>query len=292
MIKNKPNLGSYLAFITITLIWGFYYLGIDKLLKSGWDPHFLNGLRFLSGGLILLAIALALNKKDQLIKIQTKQPARLFIFVIIGFVLSIGFLTAGQETVSSGIAGVLVSTAPLFVALLGLAAFFGNNKVDKLAWLGIFIGLVGVIILYAPWSDYQLNSTGVIFLLIGSMMVALEASLFSKWFSKEDLLSITALSLTWAGIIFLAVASLVGQFETGSWLIFILMVLFSNIIAYLAYLWLINDSGPIFANIYAYIVPVIALLAGFTINSEPMTVLIVFGSGLALSGAILVGLKK
>ncbi len=276
----------------ITLIWGFYYLGIDLLLKSGWDPHFLNGLRFLSGGLILLAIALALGKKEKIVQIQKENPTRLLIFVVVGFVMSIGFLTAGQETVSSGISGVLVSTSPLFVALLGLTAFFGRKRVHSWTWVGVIIGLIGVIILYAPWSDYQLNSTGVIFLLIGSIMVALEASLFNKWFAKEDLISITALSLTWAGAIFLIIAVLFGQFETGSWLIFIFMVVFSNIIAYLAYLWLINHSGPIFANVYAYIVPVIALLAGFLLNSEPMTALIIFGSGLAVSGAILVGLKK
>lgn len=292
MINKKTNIGKYLAFLTITVIWGFYYLGIDKLLKSGWDPHFLNGLRFLTGGLILLVIALALNKKNQLVKIQTEQPIKLAIFVVTGFVLSIGFLTAGQEAVSSGVSGVLVSTAPLFVALFGLTIFFGKNRVHRLAWVGILIGSVGVIILYAPWSDYQLDSTGVIFLLIGSVMVALEASLFSKWFAKEDLLSITALSLTWAGVMFLLVACLVGQFETGSWLIFILMVLFSNIIAYLAYLWLINHSGPVFANVYAYIVPVIALLAGFSLNSEPITALIIVGSGMAVFGAVLVGLKK
>jgi drug/metabolite transporter (DMT)-like permease len=291
-MKTKPIFRTYLAFMLITLIWGFYYLGIDLLLKSGWDPHFLNGLRFLSGGLILLAIALALGKKEKIVQIQKENPTRLLIFVVVGFVMSIGFLTAGQETVSSGISGVLVSTSPLFVALLGLTAFFGRKRVHSWTWVGVIIGLIGVIILYAPWSDYQLNSTGVIFLLIGSIMVALEASLFNKWFAKEDLISITALSLTWAGAIFLIIAVLFGQFETGSWLIFIFMVVFSNIIAYLAYLWLINHSGPIFANVYAYIVPVIALLAGFLLNSEPMTALIIFGSGLAVSGAILVGLKK
>ncbi len=236
-----------------------------------------------------MPIILVLGQTKTTIALQKKKPGQIFITAFVGVVLGIGLLTLGQERVTSSVAGVLGSTIPLFVVLLGLLTFFRKRKTDHLSWAGVLLGLIGVILIYAPWSQEGSSGVGVALVLFGSFFVAVEAQFILKWFSSENIFSATALTVFWAGVVFAVIAFVEGDFQTGSWLPVILLAIFSNSVAHLLYFFLIKKSGPEFANIYAYIIPVIAILAGFFLNSEPLTVLILIGAALCLLGSVFVG---
>lgn len=277
------------ALVWIVAIWGFYYLAIHALLESGWDPHFMNAVRFSLGGALLAAVAILTGQGREMVSLQRRFPWQVPVVSFVGVLLCIGALTLGQQTVSSGISGVMVSTAPLFTALLGLLAFFGSERLGKKGWAGVLSGLLGVVLIYAPWSGAGADSLGVLLLLVGSASLALEAHLFARWFQKESVLPLTALLVLWAGAMFFVLSALTEDWSTGSWPLLILLAVFSNAATYMVYLWLIRNSGPTFANIYNYLVPVVALVAGVAIAGEALGLLAVAGSALCLGGALLVG---
>lgn len=281
---------TLLIFSVVVLIWGFYYLAIDLLLSSGWDPYLLNALRFTVGGLLLLAVAVRRYGVKPLKQLQKTSPVKIITVAWLGTGMGIALMTLGQKTVDSGISGVLGSTTPLFSALLGLSLIFGRRLIGPVAWLGIAVGLVGVTLLYKPWGiSGGIDPAGASLLLAGAFCFALEAWLVSKWFANQELLTLSALTVMWTAISFIIGFLALGQWQTGSWLLLVAMAFLSNALAYVLYLWLVQNPGPLFANLYAYLVPVIALLAGIWLNNESLAIISLTGSACCILGAILVG---
>lgn len=280
-------MARYAALISISLIWGFYYLGVEISLESGWNAQFMNAVRFILGAAMFLPVLYVSRNIQDTIDLQKRKPAQIIVTAFIGVVLGIGFLTLGQKSVSSSVAGVLGSTIPIYVALLGLLYFFKQDKIKALGWVGVFIGFLGVILIYTPGGAS--SGVGMVLVLLGAFFIAVEARLILKWFSQENILSATALVIFWAGVIFSVIAVIDGDFQTGNWLPVLLLAFLSNALAHTIYFFLIKKSGPEFANVYAYIIPVIAILAGVFLNNEILSATIALGALFCLVGAILVG---
>lgn len=280
---------KYLALFVIVLVWGFYYLAVDLSLKSGWDPHFMNAVRFLIAASVFVPILIWKNEIGDMVDLFKRKWLPVIVTSFVGLILGIGFLTIGQETVSSGISGVIASTSSLWAAVIGFFVFWGQEKLGRKAWAGVFIGLVGIISLYSPWSGASLSLLGVTLLLAGSFFLGFEAHLILRWFARESAVSVTALLVLASSIMFFIVAIFIGSFQAGAIMPVIFLAVFSASLVYLVYVWLVVDSGPTFANTYAYLIPAVALLAGAFLNHEPVTAFIIIGSLLCLQGAILVG---
>lgn len=281
-------MNKFLALGGVVLIWGFYYLGVELSLSSGWDPHLLNATRFWIAALVLLLVLLLRGEVTQTIQIQKKHPLAVFTVAFFGVALGVGLLTLGQERVSSGISGVIASTTSLWTAVLGLLVFFGREHLRSEAWVGIVLGISGVFLLYAPWSDASSDTLGILLLLLGAVFLALEAQLILRWFSKLPFLPVTTLLVFWSGVLFTMAAIFWGDWSIGSVWIMLFISLGTICVAYALYIWLIREAGATFANTYAFFIPVVSLGAGWLLNEEEITLLILAGSGLCLMGAILV----
>ena len=132
-----PLIGALFA---LYIIWGSTYFAIAVGVAS-WPPLMMAGVRFLSAGAVLLAWLLATGHK-----LPSRKP--LLNAALIGVLLLAvgnGFVTlAEHQHVPSGIAAVMVATVPLFT--LCFSRFFGIAT-RKLEWLGIAIGLAGIVLL-------------------------------------------------------------------------------------------------------------------------------------------------
>lgn len=132
-----PLIGALFA---LYIIWGSTYFAIAVGVAS-WPPLMMAGIRFLAAGLLLLGWLLATGHK-----LPARRP--LLNAALIGVLLLAvgnGFVTlAEHQHVPSGIAAVMVATVPLFT--LCFSRFFGIAT-RKLEWLGIAIGLAGIVML-------------------------------------------------------------------------------------------------------------------------------------------------
>lgn len=132
-----PLIGALFA---LYIIWGSTYFAIAVGVAS-WPPLMMAGIRFLAAGVLLLGWLLATGHK-----LPARRP--LLNAALIGVLLLAvgnGFVTlAEHQHVPSGIAAVMVATVPLFT--LCFSRFFGIAT-RKLEWLGIAIGLAGIVML-------------------------------------------------------------------------------------------------------------------------------------------------
>ncbi len=144
-----PLIGALFA---LYIIWGSTYFAIAVGVAS-WPPLMMAGIRFLAAGVLLLGWLLATGHK-----LPARRP--LLNAALIGVLLLAvgnGFVTlAEHQHVPSGIAAVMVATVPLFT--LCFSRFFGIAT-RKLEWLGIAIGLAGIVMLNSggnlngnPWG--------------------------------------------------------------------------------------------------------------------------------------------
>lgn len=261
-----PLIGALFA---LYIIWGSTYFAIAVGVAS-WPPLMMAGIRFLAAGVLLLGWLLATGHK-----LPARRP--LLNAALIGVLLLAvgnGFVTlAEHQHVPSGIAAVMVATVPLFT--LCFSRFFGIAT-RKLEWLGIAIGLAGIVMLNSG-GNLNGNPWGALLILIGSLSWA-----FGSVYGSRIVLPIGmmagAIEMLAAGIVLLAASWLSGETLTRvpSWsgiAALAYLAIFGSLIAINAYMFLIRNVTPAVATSYAYVNPVVAVLLGTGFGGESLSLI-------------------
>ena len=217
-------------------------------------------------------------------------------FYLIGLLLLAvgnGFVTiAEHQNVPSGIAAVVVATVPLFT--LCFSRLFGI-RTRKLEWLGIGIGLAGIVLLNSG-GNLSGNPWGAVIILIGSMSWAF-GSVYGSRIELPTGMMAGAIEMLAAGIVLLLASTLTGEKLTAlpdlsGFLAVGYLALFGSIIAINAYMFLIRNVSPAVATSYAYVNPVVAVLLGTGLGGETLSPVEWIALGIIVFAVVLVTLGK
>lgn len=222
--------------------------------------------------------------------------------VILGFVLlgfGLGNVAVAEKHVPSGIVALIIAALPLWIAIF---RFVSGERPSSRTWLGLLIGFVGVALLLKPGSVQSVSGEGsstVVFymfmVLIGNIGWALGTFLAPRFPLPKNALVFTAyellaggISLTLAGLI--KGESLADFLDAShwSWLWFAYLVTFGSIIAYTAYLWLVQNAPVSLTATYAYVNPVIAVALGAIFLDEVITASYAVGGLIIVLGVLVV----
>ena len=130
-----------LAFSLVYISWGTTYLAIKEGVRT-LPPGLFAGTRIALAGLVLMSflvlrgVSLRLSWRDFLV------TAVASIFLFVG---GNGLLTVAEKTLDSGMASVLGATTPMCMALVE-AAWPGGERLAWRGWLGLLLGLGGVLV--------------------------------------------------------------------------------------------------------------------------------------------------
>ena len=277
-----------LALLAVYLIWGSTYLGIRFALEGGYPPLLMAGGRFIIAGSLMYAVL-----RMRGVPAPTKRQWR--DLVILGMLLlggGNGMVTLAQQTVSSGLAAVAVSSAPLWMAAFAAAR---REYPNKLEWLGLAIGFVGVLWLNAG-SSLTATPQGLVLLL----SAAIAWSFGSVWSRGRDLPSPfmgAAAQMLCGGVLMLVAGFAFGErmhelpTAKGTFAVAYL-VGFGSIVAFSAYIWLLHHVRTALAGSYAYVNPVIAVVLGAWLAAERFTVSDLGAMAVILSGVVAITLGK
>ncbi|MGG5836443.1 drug/metabolite exporter YedA [Huaxiibacter chinensis] len=276
------------ALFSLYIIWGSTYFVIRIGVES-WPPLMMAGVRFLSAGILLLAFLL--------IRGHRLPPLRpLLNAALIGvLLLAVGngaVTVAEHQHVPSGIAAVVVATVPLFT--LCFSRFFGI-RTRKLEWLGIGIGLAGIILLNSG-GNLSGNPWAAVLIMVGSMSWAFGSVLGSRIALPTGMMA-GAIEMLAAGIVLLVASTLAGEKLTAmptlsGFLAVSYLALFGSIIAISSYMFLIRNVSPAVATSYAYVNPVVAVLLGTTFAGEVLSTVEWLALGVIIMAVVLVTLGK
>ena len=284
--KRSDSIKLALAFAAIYLVWGSTYLAIRYAVETI-PPLVTAGIRHTIAGGILLAWACARGYRPR----REHWGAGLVLGALF-FLIGHGTLHWAEQHVASGLAALLIATEPMFI--LVLAWMSGQQKISRLSALGLAVGVVGVSILTgAEISARGTSLIGMLAVLLGSLSWAAGVVISPKLKLPTDALARTAVPLVCGAVMLLATAGLTGEFHAlhssavtlKSILGLAYLIIFGSIVAFTAYTWLLQRCPPTLVATHTYANPVVAVLLGWLLASEPLTARVALAS-VAILGAI------
>ncbi|MEA2572438.1 MAG: hypothetical protein QOI24_4439 [Acidobacteriota bacterium] len=282
---------AYVAFATVCFVWGTTYLAIRVAIETI-PPLLLTGLRFTIAGLVLWAIGAMRGER------LPREPRIWMHAVIVGVLLiCVGNFAVvwAEQWVPSGMAALLVATAPFWAALIEF--FRGHEKVGLQRGIGMLIGFIGVALLVTPRSA---DGAWDIHFLLGAAAIQIGclAWQYGSIHGKYELKSISPLMSSTlqmlAGGIILDIAGLAAgelpHFHVNTRTLFALIYLtiFGSIVAYSAYIYALSKLSATNVSLYAYVNPVVAVILGWLILNERLTPMSFVAMIVILGGVALV----
>lgn len=199
----------------------------------------------------------------------------------------------GEQTVGSNVAGVLNATTPLWTLLLAFLVGTDRNITRQKA-TGFALGFLGVVIIFTPWkSASEIASWGGLACLAASASYGISYVYMGRYLTGRgiDPLVLAASQLAAASIL-LAITMPVAGTESPTWradAIVSLLILgaLGTGIAYVLNYRIIQDDGPAIASTVTYLLPIVAVILGWIVLRETITVAMLGGSALILTGVAL-----
>jgi drug/metabolite transporter (DMT)-like permease len=284
-----------LAFFAIYVIWGSTYL-LNKILVGEVAPLYLGAIRFILAGILIFVISkflkydLAISKRQLINSIIAG-----FLFLTYGN----GVFVWGLKYVDSGFAALLASTQPIFVLLLMRILY--QQKILPKAIIGVALGVFGMILLVNQQGiDLQENS------FIGILMIfscVLSWSYASVFVAKNEMpvnyFVSTGYQMISGGVMLLIASLIVGEnwlppnlWSTPSVWSMVLLILFGSIVAFTSFNYLLKVVSTEKVSTSAYVNPVIALVLGWYVLDEKLSLQSIIAALILLTGVYFINRKK
>ncbi|MFH9727671.1 DMT family transporter [Streptomyces sp. NPDC017254] len=274
----------------LALLWGSGFLWIKISLNEGLTPGQITFVRCLLGAAVLLALAYGAGRR---LPRDRATWGRLVVAAFFCNALPFLLFSIGEQTVDSGVAGVLNATTPLWSLLIGLA--LGSERPLRAARAaGLVLGFAGVLLIFAPWTHGSgLMSLGALALLGASASYAVAFAYMARHLTGRGTapLALSAaqlLAATGLGTPALVAGGPVAATWTGVLAVVVLGIFATGLTFHLNYR-MIAEEGPTAAATVGYLLPVVSVTLGALVLDEPLTVRVVAGMAVVLVG---VGLTR
>lgn len=291
-------LAVWAALLALYVIWGTTYLGIALVVETI-PPFLMVAGRFALAGGILALIVLVRERG------RVPRPTRrqLLDAVIVGTGLAVvgnGLVGVGEQTVASGIAAILVALMPAWLALFGRVLL--GDRLPRVVLAGIVIGIVGVGILAWPTGGTgSLDPVGLAAIIVAPIGWSL-ASLYAArraTLPQPPLMS-TAIQMLGGAAVAVVIALATGEvaaFDPGavtatSALGFAYLTIVGSLVGFTTFGWLIHNAPLSRVSTYTYVNPVVAVILGAIVLSEPITPRTVVASVVIVVAVVLIVTAK
>ena len=283
-----------LAFAALYIIWGTTYLAIALGVSEQKLPPFsFGGARIGSAGAILLLIQLVLGRS---LKLRGPDWRGVLFGAGFLFVGGNGLISWALQSVPSGESAVLAATTTLWIAAFS-RCFPGGDRLRPLGWLGIAMGLIGVIVLQWPALSEQgvsfANNIGPWLVLASAGSWGIGTVLLRQSPPTIPRLTSAGYQMFLGGLGMMAIGVLRGEqpperITTGALGVFVYLLVMGSLLAFVAFHWLLEHVSAARVGTYAYVNPLVAVLLGTWWRSEPLGWPLVGGMGLILFAVFLV----
>ena len=291
MQKSKTT--PYLETLFAVVVWGASFIATKVALQDV-SPITIVWLRF-AMGVVILGIAVRARKQFSL-----PNKNEWLYFALLGF-LGITFhqwlQSNGLQTSDAGTTAWIVSTTPVFMALLGWTVLK-----EGLGWIkitGIFLAFAGVLLVVSK-GDLASVSVGK-FGVPGDKLILVSAvnwAVFSV-LSRRGLKSypaglmmfhVMALGWLFTSVLFFAGTNIaeISNLTFNGWLGIAFLGIFCSGLAYIAWYDALQALSAAQTGVFLYIEPLVAVVVAFFVLEEPVTFVLLAGGGIILLGVWLV----
>lgn len=305
MVFSKKRAHSYVLLLINTLLWGAAFVVVKPALDYVSPFNFLF-TRFLLSSLLCIPIFVYYWRK---IKVTVEMIVTIVMLELIGTTVSLGILYIGLAQTSAIEAGLLSTTGPLFVVLLGI--FFLGEKQEQHEWVGTLLSFFGmVLIALLPSSQHHVGTPKSV---IGNTLIIV--SIFTsavyyigakRWYKKIPKLFVASVSFVVGtctfGLIYWwenywSIAGVTHQIITGFhhisvWIAVVYMAIFGSIIGLTAYIKGQDGIEASEASVFTYLQPAVYLPLGVMVLGETISGLQYLGLALVIGGFAIAELRR
>lgn len=273
-----------LALLGVYLIWGSTYLAMRFAIQA-MPPLLMAGIRYLVAGGVMLVV-LALLKRPMPSPRQWRHTGWVGMLMLLG---GNGAVCLALELgLSSGLSALVLAITPLFALVI---AYFWGHRATGREWLGILLGMAGIVILN---FGRELSASP----LAGALLIfaAVSWSLGSIWGKHLDQppgFVASAAQMIVGGVALLLAAAVRGESlhalppAPALWALAYLIFI-GAILGFSSYVYLLATVRPALATSYAYVNPVVAVVLGLVLGGESLDRQEVWAMAVILAGVVLV----
>lgn len=261
-------------FVLAGIVWGASFLFM-KVALTGISPAQVAWTRIVLGALTLGALVLLRRERlSRSLKVWAHLTVLGLTFCVLPFLL----FSWAQQHVTSGVASIFNATTPIMTAIMAWLVF-RVEKLRLLQVLGIGVGILGVVVIIAPWQGVSLDGSLVAELAILGATASYGFSFaYMRRFVSNTGMSALAFTfgyIAMAGVVmailtpFLVLTPV--RLDAG---IVVSLLLLGCLGTGIAYVWNQNTVrawGPTRASTVTYITPVVGVVLGILILGESVT---------------------
>ena len=203
-------------------------------------------------------------------------------------------ISTAQKKIDSGLAGLLISTVPIFAAII--TSLRGDHSVWQFKRIvGIVVGFLGLILVVGIESITGTSDPlSIAMVILASMGYAYAVIMVTSNLPLVDGIAINGLAMAlttifWAPV---AIAQWPSSISMNSALSLIALGIFSTAFAFILFFKLMDEIGPARGSLVTYLNTAVAVVLGVIILREPLTVGIIVGLPLVLIGSYLASRKS
>ncbi len=264
------------GFTAIYFIWGSTFLAIRYAIEVI-PPFLMAGTRFVTAG-ALLYVWRRLGHGEKPAGVHWIGAGLVGALLFMG---GNGAVVWSEQRVASGLTALMLAAIPLWMVLLD-AMRKGGAPLTGRVIAGIILGIGGIAILLPPselLGGGRVDLLGAGVLMAGSFCWA-SGSLVSRHVGQPPSPGLAAgMQMMMGGLVLLAAGAASGELSRLDLsamtprAVFCLgyLIVFGSVISFTAYTWLLAVTTPARVSTYAYVNPIVAVLLGWLLASEPLT---------------------
>jgi drug/metabolite transporter (DMT)-like permease len=271
----------------VYVLWGSTFLAIRVAVReeSGFPPFIMAGTRILIASAILFALARIAK--------QRLRPTRAELLVVAAAGLLLwtganGLVTWSEQRVHAGPAALVIATMPIWASLMEA---FLDRRTPSIWLIGsLGLALLGVAVLSIPFltSGVRADALSILALLVAALSWAAGTVLQSRRPVKLEIYANSAYQNLFGALGFIALSLALSEPTPApimeSWIAWAYLIVFGSVIGFTSYVQTIRLLPLSVATTNAYVNPVVAVILGAVILSEPITVYTLVGTTLVLLG--------
>ncbi|MEU6541307.1 DMT family transporter [Streptomyces sp. NPDC047000] len=276
--------GALLRLSGLSLLWGSVFLWI-KISGRGFSPVEMVFVRLVLGAAVLLAIGLG---RGQRLPRDRRVLGHLAVAALLGNTVPWLLFAQGEIDGSSNVAGIVSGTGPVWT--LGAAVLLGTEKrLGAARMWGMAVGLLGVVLVAAPWNPGTHASTSsIVCFVLGAVSFGSSFAYIGRFLANRGIpvFMLAGGQLGIAAVLTLAAVPFLGldpvRWRTDSVVALIVLGVVCTGFAVLLNTVIITKDGPAAAATVIYLMTVVSVVLGAAVLGESLAWTVLLGTAAVL----------
>jgi drug/metabolite transporter (DMT)-like permease len=276
--------------VLMSALWGAVFMLIKYALVD-FSPVEVAFFQAAIGAVGLLAIVLSQGGRARAMMTDIlRRPLPAIVLGLLAIATPFILISLGELSVPSGLAGVLLSSTPMFVAFFA-PRFDRSVEINHVQAIGLIVGLVGVALVVGLQSVSSLGQLlGALAILGAAASGAISSFVVKLQYRDRNVppTTTTLFSLSVGAVLVAPFAAITAPGHSPgarSIIAVIVLGLFCTVLTFLLYYQLIAEVGEERAALGNYLTPIFALFYGVVLLGETLTFVEILGLALIIVGA-------